>query len=51
MEGLQNELEAMLNNRLEQLGVSPEWKTLPTRSYERVMSIVSHQANLVKKVI
>lgn len=51
MEGLQNELEAMLNNRLEQLGVSPEWKTLPTRSYERVMSIVSHQANLVKKNI
>jgi hypothetical protein len=36
--------------RLQDLGVSPDWKGLPTRSFQRALEIVNHQANLLKKV-
>ncbi|EFA03365.1 cilium assembly protein DZIP1L [Tribolium castaneum] len=43
------EIENILKARLQDMGVSPDWKGLPNRSFQRALEIVNHQANLVKK--
>ncbi|KAK5646723.1 hypothetical protein RI129_005187 [Pyrocoelia pectoralis] len=46
---LLKEVENLLNKQLIELGVSPEWSTIPNDSYERVLKIILHQGNLIKK--
>uniref|UniRef100_A0A1Y1LH74 C2H2-type domain-containing protein n=1 Tax=Photinus pyralis TaxID=7054 RepID=A0A1Y1LH74_PHOPY len=46
---VKKEVESLLDKQLTQLGVSPEWSSIPKQSYERVLKIVMHQSNLIKK--
>ena len=43
-------VENIIMARIQDLGVSPDWKGLPARSFNRAMEIVNHQATLTKKV-
>lgn len=42
-EGLSNELESILSQKLQSIGVSPDWTAIPQQSYEQAMKIINHQ--------
>lgn len=48
--GLYKEIEDVLGIRLKNLGVSPDWPSLPQRSYQKAIKIVKHQSSLASKV-
>lgn len=47
---LEEEVKNVVNSRLRDIGVNPDWKGIPQKSYERAMDIINHQAQLTKKV-
>ncbi|XP_065164851.1 cilium assembly protein DZIP1L [Atheta coriaria] len=48
---LKRHVEESVSQKLKEIGVSPHWKCLPEKSYNKAMEIVEHQANLSKKTI
>ncbi|XP_019869788.2 cilium assembly protein DZIP1L isoform X3 [Aethina tumida] len=46
---LEEEVKNVVNSRLRDIGVNPDWKGIPQKSYERAMDIINHQAQLTKK--
>lgn len=44
------EVEKIIIERLQNLGVAPDWKGLPLKSFQKALEIVNHQSNLMKKV-
>ncbi|KAJ8916183.1 hypothetical protein NQ315_016322 [Exocentrus adspersus] len=48
-EKLYKEITNVINNRLQDIGISPNWKGVPQKTFEKAMKIVQHQAELVKK--
>ncbi|CAH0557114.1 unnamed protein product [Brassicogethes aeneus] len=48
-EELKVEVENVVNSRLQEIGISPDWNTLPKQSFNKAIEIIRHQANLTKK--
>lgn len=48
---LREEVEILVHRRLKEIGVSPDWKGLPQRSFTQALAVVNHQAELSKKVL
>ncbi|KAJ8935071.1 hypothetical protein NQ314_013016 [Rhamnusium bicolor] len=46
---LREEISNIINNKLQEIGISPSWKGIPQKTYDKAMEIVNHQANLTKK--
>ncbi|XP_018561298.1 zinc finger protein DZIP1 [Anoplophora glabripennis] len=48
-EKLREEINNIINNRLQDIGISPNWNGIPQKTFEKAMEIVRHQANITKK--
>ncbi|CAG9823675.1 unnamed protein product [Phaedon cochleariae] len=48
-EFLKTEINDGLQMRLQEMGISPHWKGIPKKTYERALHIVRHQASQNKK--
>lgn len=48
---LREEINNIINNRLQDIGISPNWKGIPQKTFEKALEIVRHQANITKKVL
>ncbi|KAJ8951822.1 hypothetical protein NQ318_019796 [Aromia moschata] len=44
------EIADVVNGRLQEMGVSPNWRGIPRKTFDRALAIVRHQANLSKKM-
>ncbi|KAJ1528392.1 hypothetical protein ONE63_006807 [Megalurothrips usitatus] len=49
LDGLKEDLMGLLNRRLRELGVDPEWKSLPAASFHSNMATVKHHENITAK--
>lgn len=47
---IEKDIEYLVLNRLQELGISESWTRLPDRSFNKAFEIINHQANLTKKV-
>lgn len=48
---IEKDIEYLVLNRLQELGISESWTRLPDRSFKKSFEIINHQANLTKKVL
>ncbi|KAI4464698.1 zinc finger protein dzip1 [Holotrichia oblita] len=49
IKGLNREIQDMINSRLREIGISPNWKGIPDKSYQQAIKVVKHQSELSKK--
>lgn len=47
---LHSEIKELVEKRLKEIGISPDWPGLPQRSFYQALSVVNHQAELTRKV-
>ncbi|KAG5897168.1 hypothetical protein JTB14_022531 [Gonioctena quinquepunctata] len=50
-EKIQKEITDKLHLRLQEMGISPNWKGIPMKTFVRALEIVEHQASLNKKLL
>ncbi|KAL6423792.1 hypothetical protein ACFW04_010335 [Cataglyphis niger] len=49
---IQEDVQSMLDNRLKDLGIDPEWQGIPAATFKQKMEIVRHQQNInAKKLV
>ncbi|XP_072767864.1 uncharacterized protein Dzip1 [Anoplolepis gracilipes] len=49
---IQEDAQSMLDNRLRELGIDPEWQGIPTATFKQKMEIIKHQQNInAKKLV
>ncbi|XP_023029057.2 DAZ interacting zinc finger protein 1 [Leptinotarsa decemlineata] len=51
VEKLRQKMNDILYSRLQEMGISPNWKGIPKKTFQRALEIVEHQASLSKKFL